>query len=672
MAHHREREQRARRLRLSRDGELRHAGAAAGLRPARRSRRRLCASPRSAPRTPSGWLAALVLILALLGAGSKAGLVPLHVWLPLAHPAAPSHVSALMSGVMTKVAVYGFIRIVFDLLGPPAWWWSMRGARARRRHRGAGRALRADAARPEAAARLSARSRISASSSSASVWRWPSRPTAWRRPRRWRFTAALFHVLNHSLFKSLLFFGAGAVLTATGERDMEQLGGLIHRMPHDRLRVPGRLRRDLGAAAAQRLRLRMADLPGDPAQPATAAVGPEVPGAGGRRAAGAVGGARRRLLRQGLRHHLPRPAAHASGRGARTRSTASRSRAMFVLAALCLVAGILPGLVIDALAPVDQRHGRRAACRCRPASPWLSIVPIAESRSSYNGLLRLRLHRGVGDARGRRHPPASPPTRLRRAPAWDCGYPDAEPGDAIHRRQLRAADPPRVRHAACSARASSVEMPPPGDIAAGALHGRAARSGLGRALRADRRRASSCVADRLNRLQFLTIRRYLSLVFARPGRSAAGARDMAVILDLAVQGAQMLLVLLLAPLLTGFVRKVKARLLRRQGPPLLQPYRDLLRLLRKEVVLADNASWLFRVTPYLIFAATWVAAALVPTFAHRPAVHLVGRPHRHHRAARQRALLPGARRHGRRHQLRRHRLEPRDDDRLARRAGDDA
>jgi formate hydrogenlyase subunit 4 len=77
----------------------------------------------------------------------------------------------------------------------------------------------------------------------------------------------------------------------------------------------------------------------------------------------------------------------------------------------------------------------------------------------------------------------------------------------------------------------------------------------------------------------------------------------------------MLLVLLLAPLLTGFVRKVKARLLRRVGPPLLQPYLDLVRLLRKEAVLAENASWLFRVIPYLIFATTWVAAALVPTFA---------------------------------------------------------
>ncbi|SFI08243.1 Formate hydrogenlyase subunit 4 [Bosea sp. OK403] len=90
---------------------------------------------------------------------------------------------------------------------------------------------------------------------------------------------------------------------------------------------------------------------------------------------------------------------------------------------------------------------------------------------------------------------------------------------------------------------------------------------------------------------------------------------MVVISDLAIQSAQMLLVLMLAPLLTGFIRKVKARLLRRRGAPIVQPYRDLLRLLRKEVILADTASWLFRVIPYLIFATIWVAAALVPTFA---------------------------------------------------------
>ena len=87
-----------------------------------------------------------------------------------------------------------------------------------------------------------------------------------------------------------------------------------------------------------------------------------------------------------------------------------------------------------------------------------------------------------------------------------------------------------------------------------------------------------------------------------------------MIADFAVQGAQMLIVLLLAPLLTGLVRKVKARMLRRAGPPVIQPYRDLVRLMRKEVVLADTASWLFRVIPYFIFAATWVAASLIPTF----------------------------------------------------------
>ena len=175
-------------------------------------------------------LSAVVLALVLLGAGSKAGLVPLHVWLPLAHPAAPSHVSALMSGVMTKVAVYGFVRIVFDLLGPPEWWWSvvvlvLGGATAvlgvlyaLMQHDlkrllayhtvenigiifiGLGLALAFQANAMGAAAALA-------------------------------LTAALFHVLNHCLFKSLLFFGSGAILTATGERDMEHLGGLIHRMP---------------------------------------------------------------------------------------------------------------------------------------------------------------------------------------------------------------------------------------------------------------------------------------------------------------------------------------------------------------------------------------------------------------------------------------------------------
>jgi len=90
---------------------------------------------------------------------------------------------------------------------------------------------------------------------------------------------------------------------------------------------------------------------------------------------------------------------------------------------------------------------------------------------------------------------------------------------------------------------------------------------------------------------------------------------MELIGNLLLQGVQMFLVLVLAPGLTGLVRKVKARLTRRRGASVLQPYRDLWRLMQKEVILAENASWLFRVSPYMIVAATWVAASLVPTFA---------------------------------------------------------
>ncbi|MFL5059459.1 MAG: respiratory chain complex I subunit 1 family protein, partial [Xanthobacteraceae bacterium] len=90
---------------------------------------------------------------------------------------------------------------------------------------------------------------------------------------------------------------------------------------------------------------------------------------------------------------------------------------------------------------------------------------------------------------------------------------------------------------------------------------------------------------------------------------------MALIRELVAQGLQMFLVLLVAPLMLGITRKVKARLLRRRGPSVFLPYRDLWKLMHKEAVLAHNASWIYRVAPYLIFAATWTAAALVPTYA---------------------------------------------------------
>src|SRR5919108_2170019 len=183
---------------------------------------------RAAEATP--FISAFVLVLVLLGAGSKAGLVPLHVWLPLAHPAAPSHVSALLSGVMTKVAVYGFVRIVLDLAGPPAWWWGalvplLGGITA---VLGVLYALMEhDLKRLLAYHTVENIGIIFIGLGLALAFGANAMPAA----AALALTAALFHVFNHSVFKSLLFFGAGAVLTATGERDLDKMGGLIHRMP---------------------------------------------------------------------------------------------------------------------------------------------------------------------------------------------------------------------------------------------------------------------------------------------------------------------------------------------------------------------------------------------------------------------------------------------------------
>ncbi len=224
--------------------------------------------------TPNRGTAAAVLIVALIGAGSKAGLVPLHVWLPLAHPAAPSHVSALMSGVMTKVAIYGFIRIVFDLLGPNEWWagtvvLALGGITA---VLGVLHALmERDLKRLLAYSTVENIGIVFIGLGLALAFR----ANGFQAGAALALTAALFHALNHTLFKSLLFFGAGAVLNATGERDMETMGGLIHRMPRTSFAFLVGCVAISAPAAAERLCVGVADLPGGAAPPGTAAVGPE-------------------------------------------------------------------------------------------------------------------------------------------------------------------------------------------------------------------------------------------------------------------------------------------------------------------------------------------------------------------------------------------------------------
>ncbi len=456
---------------------------------------------------PSPNTAAAVLALVLLGAGSKAGLVPLHVWLPLAHPAAPSHVSALMSGVMTKVAVYGFVRIVFDLMGPSVWWWGavvllFGGASA---VLGVLHALMEHDLK-----RLLAYHTVE---NIGIIFIGLGLGLAFRAndmvgPAALAMTAALLHVFNHSVFKSLLFFGSGAVLTATGHRDMERLGGLIHAMPLTAFAFL------IGSAAISAL----PPFNGFVSEWLTfqaILLSPQVPQWVLKFLAPAIGAAL--ALSAALAAacfvkafgitFLGRPRTSAA-QNAREADAFSLS-AMFVLVFLCLVAGILPGYFIDALAPVvqivtgghlPQQTGLR----------WLTIVPIAEGRSSYNGLLLFVLiaaaatlasyviHRWASHA-------------IRRSAAWDCGFPDASPATQYtagsFAQPIRRVFGTLVFHAS-----EEIHMPAPGDLQPARLHVHL-RDRVWDAFYTPVARIVGVTATGLNRVQFLTLRGYLTLVF---------------------------------------------------------------------------------------------------------------------------------------------------------------
>jgi hydrogenase-4 component B len=453
-------------------------------------------------------LEGLVLILVLLGAGSKAGLVPLHAWLPLAHPAAPSHVSGLLSGVMTKVAVYAFVRIVFDLLGEPSWWWSMVVLAL------AGitcvmgvlyALMQHDLKRLLAYHTVENIGIIFIGLGLALAFRSYGMALA----AALAFTAALLHVFNHSLFKSLLFFGSGAVLSATGEREMEHLGGLIHPMPLTAFVVL------VGCVAISAL----PPLNGFVSEWLTfqaILISPELPAWGLKFIVPAVGAllalsaalAAACFVKAFGVTFLGRPRTNA----ARRAHEADRFSlaAMFVLAGLCLIAGILPGLFIDALSPVAKSLVG-ASMPVQRDVPFLSIVPIAKARSSYNGLLVFLFMVFSGTAAATViHRFAS--DRLRRAPAWDCGCPDPSP-----RTQYTAssfAQPIRRVFGTLVFRAHErVEMPPPGSVAPARIAVRLTDV-IWDTLYAPVAGAVEAIAGRINHFQYLSIRRYLSFVFA--------------------------------------------------------------------------------------------------------------------------------------------------------------
>jgi formate hydrogenlyase subunit 3/multisubunit Na+/H+ antiporter MnhD subunit len=451
--------------------------------------------------------AAVVLVLVLLGAGSKAGLVPLHVWLPLAHPAAPSHVSALMSGIMTKIAVYAFIRIVFDLLGPPDWWWGVLvlAIAAATAVLGVLQALMEhDLKRLLAYHTVENIGIIYIGLGLALAFRANGMAFA----AALAFTAALFHVLNHSVFKSLLFFGSGAVLNATGERDMEHLGGLIHRMPQTAFLFL------VGAAAISALPplngfvsewLTFQAILLSPALPQWG-LRLLAPTAGAALALAAALAAACFVKAFGVTF-LGRPRTDPAATAKET-DRFSRS-AMIVFAAICLLLGIFPGLAIDWISPATAEivHGQMPAQRYLA---WLTIIPIGQSRSSYNGLLvflfiaasaclmAAAIHRFASHA-------------LRRAAAWDCGTPSTSPLTQYTASSF--AQPIRRVFGTVVFRARErVRMPPPGDATAAELSVEM-HDIPWEAIYAPLARGVSFLSDLLNALQFLSIRQYLSFVF---------------------------------------------------------------------------------------------------------------------------------------------------------------
>ena len=174
--------------------------------------------------------AAVAFLLALFGFGAKAGLVPLHVWLPEAHPAAPSPVSAMMSGVMLKTALYGLLRVTFDLLGGPVWWWGvvlLAFGLLTAIYGVVFAAAQTDMKRLLAFSSIENIGILFTGVGLAAVFY----GVGMNALASLALVAVLYHALNHAFAKSLLFIGTGSVLHATGERNLGKLGGLIHRMP---------------------------------------------------------------------------------------------------------------------------------------------------------------------------------------------------------------------------------------------------------------------------------------------------------------------------------------------------------------------------------------------------------------------------------------------------------
>lgn len=367
---------------------------------------------------PPFWASAAWL-LALLGFGAKAGLLPVHVWLPEAHPAAPSPVSAMMSGVMLKTAIYGLLRVSFDLLGEPLWWWGVVAMAV-----GLATALfgvlystvQSDMKRLLAYSSIENIGLIAVALGLTLLFH------AYRMAAlaALAMTALLYHCLAHAGFKSLLFLCAGSVLHATKERSLGRLGGLIHRMPWVAWLalagvIAGAGLPPLSGFVSEWLLLQgFLFSPGLPhpwlnmVVPVAAAVVALVAALAGFAMVKFYG-----IVFLGRMREEAFKDAHDAGRWERA--------GLVWLAVLTFLLGVLPTTVIRLIdAATRQLLGAGLADKVREHGWWL-LAPISPDRASYAPLVFLAVI-AAAVLLGRQLVHRLYHGRLRRSPAWDCGY----------------------------------------------------------------------------------------------------------------------------------------------------------------------------------------------------------------------------------------------------------
>jgi hydrogenase-4 component B len=382
---------------------------------------------RRAPLTP--FWASVAFLLAFFGFGAKAGILPLHAWLPEAHPAAPSPVSALMSGIMLKTAIYGMVRVIYDLIGDVRWEWGVLVLAI-----GAATTLfgvlyalmQHDLKRLLAYHSVENIGIILLGLGMSMVFVGSGHPAA----GALGLIAALYHTLNHAVFKGLLFLGAGSILRSTGIRDLNEMGGLIRRMPKTAFYFL------IGALAISAL----PPLNGFVSEWLTFQAALQAP-----------------LLRDGVvRSMLPLFAATLALAGAltamcfvkvygvaflgrpRERHAADHAHAatgadaggmerygMAWLAAACFVLGLFPGAFLLMLNQVCVTLAGAGLSREALESGWLWLVPTAAAQASYSPIVFLVVIvsvtlLGVLVVRSVYH------LRVRRGDPWDCGYPEQD------------------------------------------------------------------------------------------------------------------------------------------------------------------------------------------------------------------------------------------------------